>query len=321
LASVDALHGVRLGERWVVRVRLADGSATDRIGWVDAVDADGLRLGLTDGSSVSVGRSTVVAARRAPAAIGGPPPHRVDAVELERRALFGWLADHEPLGAWTLRAGGGFTGRANSAHAVGDPGLPLAEAAAEVIAYAARHGIAPMAQVITGSAEDAGLRSLGWTDTYVPTDVLALRLVELLGDHPIDPQVSVTETLSTGWWDAYQLSRPNAADPGILRAILDGNPPRGFGAVGDPDQPVAIGRAHLSGDWLGLASIWTADEHRRRGWATKIMIGLGHWAARRGARYVYLQVASANTPALAAYARLGFTHHHSYLYLAPPGST
>ena len=48
-----------------------------------------------------------------------------------------------------------------------------------------------------------------------------------------------------------------------------------------------------------------------------MIIGLGHWAARRGARYGYLQVASANQQAITAYERLGFTPHHEYHYLKP----
>ena len=47
-------------------------------------------------------------------------------------------------------------------------------------------------------------------------------------------------------------------------------------------------------------------------------MALGHWAARRGARYAYLQVDVANQPALRTYERLGFVRHHGYLYLAPP---
>jgi ribosomal protein S18 acetylase RimI-like enzyme len=47
------------------------------------------------------------------------------------------------------------------------------------------------------------------------------------------------------------------------------------------------------------------------------MAGLGHWAARQGARYSYVQVATVNDSAIAAYTRLGFVHHHRYLYLAP----
>ncbi len=48
-----------------------------------------------------------------------------------------------------------------------------------------------------------------------------------------------------------------------------------------------------------------------------MIIGLGHWAARQGARYGYLQVASANEEAIAAYERLGFAATTSYHYLGP----
>ena len=70
-------------------------------------------------------------------------------------------------------------------------------------------------------------------------------------------------------------------------------------------------------DWLGLASVWTRPDRRRRVWGTKILFSLGHWAARRGARYAYLQVASENTDAVLAYERLGFRTHHRYGYLTP----
>jgi GNAT superfamily N-acetyltransferase len=313
--------GARLGDRWVVRHRLPDGSATDVIGWLEAVDATSVRLSVVGGATEVVDRTEIVAARRVPTAAGGPHPRRISAEALERHTLPGWLAVHEPLGDWTLRSAGGFTGRANSCLAVGDPGLPIADAADRIIAYAAQHGIAPMAQVITGSEPDLALRAAGWIDTYVPTDVLVARLGELLEDRPLDERVEVHETLYPDWWQAYQLSRPNSADPTLLRMILDGNPPRAFGTVHDHRDPdrsvVAIARGHLSGDWLGLASIWTREEDRRQGWATKMIIGLGHWGARRGARYCYLQVASANQSAVTAYGQLGLHRHHSYHYLRP----
>jgi RimJ/RimL family protein N-acetyltransferase len=321
MASNAPLRGAGLGERWVVRYRLPDGSATDVIGWLEAVDPSSVRLRVVGGAARVIERAAIVAARRAPAAAGGPHPRRISAEALELHALPGWLAEHEPLGEWTLRSAGGFTGRANSCLAVGDPGLPTADAADRIIAYAEQHGIGPMAQVITGSEPDLGLRAAGWIDTYVPTDVLAVRLGELLGDRPLDEQVEVQEALRPDWWDAYQRSRPNSADPRLLRMILDGNPPRAFGVVHDHRYPqrdvIAIARGHLSGDWLGLASIWTREDDRRQGWATKIIIGLGHWGARLGARYCYLQVASANQQAITAYERLGFTRHHSYYYLRP----
>jgi N-acetylglutamate synthase len=60
--------------------------------------------------------------------------------DLEAVAAKGWRAPEETrLGGWLLRAARGFTGRANSALAAGDPGMPLTEAVTEVCRwYAAR---------------------------------------------------------------------------------------------------------------------------------------------------------------------------------------
>jgi GNAT superfamily N-acetyltransferase len=314
----DLLRAAAPGQRWVVRRRLPDGSATDVIGWLDVLTPEHLHLSTVEGLVHVVERADVVLARRAPAAAGGPPPERTSPEELQRHALSGWLALHEPLGEWTLRAGGGFTGRANSCLAVGDPGLSAAEAAERIREFAVGHGIEPRAQVVQGSAAEAALRELGWGDAYVPTDVLAVRLADFLGTTAQSPRVRVTEQLEVPWWHAYGESRPNDADPALLRLILAGNPPRAFGAAGDPEAPYAIGRGHLSGAWLGYAALWTRPEHRRQGWASQVMVALGHWAARRGARYAYLQVAAANQEAQAAYLRLGFRRHHHYLYLVPP---
>jgi GNAT superfamily N-acetyltransferase len=314
----DPLRHAVAGQRWVVRRRLPDGSATDVIGWIDVLAPEHLHLSTSEGLMHVVDRADVVLARRAPAAAGGPPPERTSAEELEGHALSGWLALHEPLGEWTLRAGGGFTGRANSCLAVGDPGVSAAEAAQRIREFAARNGIEPRAQVVQGSQPETALRGLGWVDGYVPTDVLAVRLADFLGTTAPVPRVRVTEELEVPWWNAYAASRPNHADPGLLRLILAGNPPRAFGSAGDRDAPFAIGRGHLSGAWLGYTALWTRPEHRRQGWASTLMVALGHWAARRGARYAYLQVASANREAQVAYERLGFRRHHHYLYLVPP---
>lgn len=333
-----ALDRARPGERWVLRCRRPDGSATDVVGWLIAVDHATVRLAPERSDPVDIPRDVIIVARRAPAARGGPDPLRTPTDELEQAACRGWIAWHEPLGAWTLRSGGGFTARANSALAVGDPGVPLPEAADRVVAYAAAHGIEPWVQVVVGSAEDTGLLELGWRPTYLVTDVLVSRLTTLLGDELPDPRAVVTEQLTQGWERAYGRSRPNrlhqadlrteADEPrddavAAVRKILAGHPPRAFAAVHDaaaePEtDPVAIARGHLSGPWLGIAAVWTDPDQRRRGLATALMRALGHWAARGGARNVYLQVAQDNAGAHDAYGRLGFVRHHSYRYLAAP---
>ena len=107
-----ALDRARLGERWVLRCRLADGSATDVVGWLVSTDATGVSVEVEGGGAVTVDRPAIILARRAPSARGGPEPGRTSPEDLEWAALPGWIALSEPLGEWTLRAGGGFTGRA-----------------------------------------------------------------------------------------------------------------------------------------------------------------------------------------------------------------
>jgi N-acetylglutamate synthase len=313
-----ALRRARAGERWVIRQRLPDGSATDVTGWLDVVDVDAVEVTTDREPRRRIVLADVIMARRAPSARGGPDPFRTSATELEHIALPGWLARHEPLGEWTLRAAGGFTGRANSCLAVGDPGVAYHAAEQRIRAFSGQHGIPPWAQVVTGSPEEQELAERGWQPTYVPTDVLVARLADFLGSTLPEPAVQVSEQLEDSWLRAYHESRPNEADPELLRMILDGQPPRAFASADDAGQVFAIARGHVNRDWLGLASIWTRADHRRRGWGRTLMITLGHWAARRGARYVYLQVASANAGAVAAYEALGFRHHHRYGYLAAP---
>lgn len=315
-AAAPDLDPVRPGQRWVFRVRLPDGSATDVVGWVESVD-EVIHVTGPGGGTTAIDRAAVILARRVPAAQGGPDPLRTSPAELQRVALPGWLGRHEPLGEWTLRAAGGFTGRANSCLAVGDPRRPLDQAAAAVVAWSAAHGIAPWAQVVWGSAEDEALRALGWQQTYLTTTMLVARLAILLGTSDPDPAVVVEEELSEAWLAAYGRSRRFDGNPSWVRLVLDGNPPRAFASV--PGTPLrGIARGHLQGSWLGLTAIWVDPEHRRLGFATALMRALGHWAARRGARQVYLQVAAENTEAVEAYARLGFRPHHTYRYLTAP---
>jgi len=65
--------------------------------------------------------------------------------DMQRICWAGWPArDTELLGDWALRAHGGITGRANSAMAVGDPGLPVPDALRAVESWYAGRGLPPL---------------------------------------------------------------------------------------------------------------------------------------------------------------------------------
>src|SRR3954471_14461467 len=95
-----------------------------------------------------------------PAAVDLPVP------ELERLAARSWRGlEEEHFGCWLLRAGGGFTGRANSVLVVGEPPAELPEAVDTVSRWYARRGLRPRAQVPMPGAEraDAAFAGAGWT--------------------------------------------------------------------------------------------------------------------------------------------------------------
>jgi GNAT superfamily N-acetyltransferase len=90
----------------------------------------------------------------------------MNASEIELAAARHWQAPEEGyLGEWLLRAGAGFTGRANSALPLGDPGVELAGAAC---AQARRLGAGRMfLQVEKGNTAARALYArIGFRDSH-----------------------------------------------------------------------------------------------------------------------------------------------------------
>jgi hypothetical protein len=64
-------------DRVTVRHRLADGSATDVVGWITAIDAERIEILSPIDRITTVERNRIILARRVPPAMGGRPPSRV----------------------------------------------------------------------------------------------------------------------------------------------------------------------------------------------------------------------------------------------------
>jgi GNAT superfamily N-acetyltransferase len=308
-----------VGQRVVVR-RLVRGETgptggpamTDVLGVCESW-ADGRVLVRREkGDLVEIDTADIVSGKPVPPR---PSRHlRLDPVEADRLALPGWQpVESEPLGAWLLRASGGFSSRGNSVLALGDPGLPAEQAVERVATWYRERGLPPRAHVHPESPTAAAFAGAGWV-TYEPTLLMLAsvsRVLRRLG-RTSGTEVRHDDSVDEGWLGSDE------------RAARFGDPARGvleagevtFATVRDGSGAVlARGRGAFHGDWVGVSSLFTREDVRRTGLGSAVLSSLLEWGAERGATTTYLQVVVANTAAQELYQAHGYEVHHRYDYL------
>lgn len=191
--------------------------------------------------------------------------------DLERVAARGWRALEEaPLGEWLLRAGGGFTGRANSALVTGAPGTELPAAVDAVARWYDERGLRPCAQLPgrQSRAADAAFAAAGWERDE---DVLVLTApLTVPGDGQIP--VTLSPVPDDAWLAAYR--HRGSPLPPVAREVLINAADVAFAAVRlepDPAPLAAVARGAVDDGWLGVTAVTVAEAHRRRGLATAVM--------------------------------------------------
>jgi GNAT superfamily N-acetyltransferase len=249
----------------------------------------------------------------------------ISITELEHAAAPSWRAlEEDRLGDWLLRAADGFTGRANSALAAGNPGLPLTDAIEAVSRWYRARGLPPMIAVAypTGQPErsdlDRILERLGWT---VRADAATVMTAAADAVADVDAEargrVAIDLAPDAAWLGRYHHRGQEL--PPVATRLLTSAPWQAFGSVHEDGQTIAIGRVAVSGHWAGLTAIEVNPRHRRKRWGITMTAALAGHAAEHGVPNLYLQVADHNVAARSLYRQLGFTDHHGYHYrVAPP---
>nr|WP_203930183.1 GNAT family N-acetyltransferase [Virgisporangium ochraceum] len=283
---------------------------SDAIGVLTRVTETHLTVRTADGD-LDIALAAVTAAKRIPDQRARSATERLELV-----AAAGWPpVEKGLLGDWQLRASGGWTGRGNSALAVGDPGLPTAAAVDAVTAWYAERGQRPMIAVPLplGRRLQPELDRRGWV-TITPTLVQTALLTDLPATR--DPDVALL-TEPTEAWFAGVGGRKGGLPP-AARTILTGVPDARYAAGLSPDGAlVATARGTVTDGWLGITVVGVDPAHRRQGWARRLTLALVAWAADAGAERAFLQVEETNTPARDLYERLGFRTAHKYVVRLP----
>jgi ribosomal protein S18 acetylase RimI-like enzyme len=306
-----------VGSRVALRLRLPEGGMTDVLGVLEDWDAGVLRVRRRDGTVTEVPAEALVAGKLIPPAPVRRTHADVSPRDLEEIAALGWRAlETSRLGGWLLRASGGWTGRANSVLPLDDPGLPLDEAVVRVEQWYEVRGLTPRFQVPMPLCArlDAYLAERGWS---TPEDVLVMTadiaaVLPLLPARDDLPAVALSDEPSAGWLATYRY-RGGPLPDNAVAVLVNADQPV-FASVELEGATAAVARASVDRRWMGVTAVDVAESARRRGLARHVMRALLSYAARAGARHLYLQVSEHNAPAIALYEGMGLTVHHTYRY-------
>src|SRR5215470_12029138 len=191
--------------------------------------------------------------------------------DLEHAAAPGWRAlEEDRLGDWLLRAASGFTGRANSALAAGDPGRPMNDAIDAVRGWYAARGLPAMIAVPYptarpgDSALDRLLAQLGWTIRAAAATVMTAAPARVAGRaDQADVSVDFESEPDRAWLACYHYRGQDL--PAVAVQLLRSAPWQAFASVRSDGDTLAIGRVAGGGDWAGLTAIEVAAHRRRHG--------------------------------------------------------
>jgi N-acetylglutamate synthase len=251
-------------------------------------------------------------------------------LELERVAAAHWRGTEEEwLGEWLLRAADGFTGRANSALPLGDPGLPLEAALDYVTGWYRDRGLPAVMAVpqplpaddAPAAGLDAELAVRGWATRPGPAFVMVadLPLAVAGGALPAGAVVAADAEPDEGWIAAYHY-RGTDRQPPVLRHVLTSAQEQAFISIRAESGVLAIARLSIAGGWAGITAVEVDPAHRRAGLGRAITAAACAEAVGRGVRRVFLQVAVDNAGARALYERCGFRYSHRYQYRVAPAT-
>jgi GNAT superfamily N-acetyltransferase len=248
-------------------------------------------------------------------------------LELERMAAAHWRGTEEEwLGEWLLRAADGFTGRANSALPLGDPGVPVDEALDYVTGWYRARGLPPMISVPLPLADDrpavgldAELTERAWATRPGPALVMVadLPLAAAGGGLPAGAVVRADADPDEEWLARYHY-RGTDSRPPVMRDVLTSARDQAFVSIRAESGVLAIARLSIADGWAGLTAVEVDPGRRRAGLGRAITAAACAEAVARGVGRVFLQVEVGNAGARALYERCGFGYSHRYVYRMAP---
>ncbi len=282
---------------------------TDVTGELTAADSQVATVRTNDGD-VRVPWDAVVAGKELPPRPGRPGrPHVTISIDDLQRTMIDGLPGllQLPIGDWVLRTAEGFTGRANSALVVGDPGRTVSDGVDRVVEAYEDLGQPALFQIPgpagfdpTGHpvvAEVLGRGGRVFQRTAVMT--AAVREVALTPPTP-NTGVSIGPVADDAWWEAANPRTQERRDL-VERLLAKVEYGQFLTVIRRGGGPVAAGRIAYSPGWVGVFDLHTIPEHRGHGFGRALVGEAARDAEDRGIRSSYLQVSADNEAAIGLY--------------------
>jgi len=250
------------------------------------------------------------------------------ALEIEEVAANAWPASIvQHVDGWRLRATPGIEARrSNSVLTLGGGlGLGLDEKIAIAAEFYERHRL-PVRFHVSPASVPAGLdEALAGTgfEIEAPVDLMVADVDAILGrSRPDGPPVTLRDEPDADWLAALNSVISRGDDATLRRLVLDRiAPPVRYAAMLDGGRTVAVGMSVIERGWLGIFSMATLPDARRRGAATAVLRTLAERGVADGASRAYLQTDRGNAASHSLYEGLGFTTAYGYHYRTKRGGT
>lgn len=218
-------------------------------------------------------------------------------------------------GPFVVRAFAGGTGRANAASSL-DP-APDAELETRIARIEARYAALGMPPRFRSTPLDPpGLAALLAARGYVEKDETAILLAPVATVAAPDPAAQALPAPDAEWMAVTATAEHQTA---ARRREKEGTPPLltvpgAWITLQEDGASAAVASVVAAGPLAAYFDLAVRPEHRRRGFAGRVVRAAAHWAARQGAAWFFCQVAASNAPSLALNHGLGLVEAYRYRY-------
>lgn len=234
--------------------------------------------------------------------------------EIEKAGFRSWPAlEESEVEGIVLRFSNGYTKRANSVNLLKEQKVNFEVLVNRYEEYFQEKDLSCIFRLPSFSENqelDSYLEEKGYR--YMDRSLVLYRSIENSGFDNIE----IIEKSSIDWMSSYceinEIETDNhAIHLEMIKRIEDRTL---FAVLIEDGVEIACGLGVISNGYFGLFDIATKMSARKKGYGTKLLNGMLHWAEKKGASSSYLQVVADNYVAIKLYEKLGYQRGYEYWY-------